>query len=132
LTRRLQGSVTSGTGRGAKFIALPIYSDIFRSLLGDDPFFGTLNLILPSSEIDYISEKFKKGRVFEDLIYNEKEYGGIITIPVTIACNDHTIDAIAVRPNLTTHDSNIVEIVSTKHLRECLNLKDEDTLEVIF
>jgi riboflavin kinase len=124
--------VTSGTGRGAKFIALPIYSQIFRKLLGESPFFGTLNLVLPQSESDYITSRFKEGRVFTDLEYEGHEYGGIVVIPLVIPCEDNEISAVAVRPHLTTHDSNIIEIVSSKHLRKCLELKDNDELTVEF
>lgn len=124
--------MTSGTGRGAKFISLPIYSEIFQELLGDPPFFGTLNLILPKSETDYISNRFNEGKVFTDLEFEGKSYGGIVTIPLVIPCKDKNINAVAVRPHLTTHASNIIEIVSPIHLRECLELKDDDQLDVKF
>jgi len=128
MTHHFRGTVQSGTGRGAKFIAIPIYSEIFESHLGDTPFYGTLNLQLDEDGAKIINQAFQEGQVYEDLVYEGKEFGGIVIVPVRIKSNGTSIDSVAVRPYLTTHDSDVVELVATKHLRKVLDLEDGDTV----
>ena len=129
MTHHFVGTVQSGTGRGAKFIALPIYANIFESYLGKPPFFGTLNLKLNDTAAAIVNKAFRQGKVFDNLEYEGKEYGGIVVIKVSIALNGKSIDAVAVRPHLTEHEGNIVELVSDKNLRQTLELQDGDTVK---
>ncbi len=123
------GVIQSGMGRGANFIAMPIYHDIFSKLLNEDPFPGTLNLKLVGDPIEVINVAFENGKVFDDLEVDGKSFGGIITIPVRILGYEREIIAVGVRPLLTTHTSEIIEIVSGDHIRSTLRVKDGQTVE---
>ena len=126
---RISGSIVVGTGRGAKFISLPIYEQIFEKLLSKKPFHGTLNLQLKDDDAKIIKEKFIDGTVYDESIYKGKAYGGIITLPIKIVCDEGEIDGVAVRPHLTSHSSSIIEIVSHKHLRSCLKVGTGDVVQ---
>lgn len=130
MSRIVKGTVLSGTGRGAKFISLPIYKNIFENLLGKEPFLGTLNIELPTEDAKFVNKKFSEGQVFDNLEYNNKEYGGIITIPLEVIYNGESYNGVGVRPYLTVHDSDVLEIVSPIHLRKNMNLEDGDHIEV--
>lgn len=126
------GDVMTGFGRGARFVSLPVYESIFEKHLGKIPFHGTLNLVLSEADGEKINDKFKSGVIYDKLISDGKATGGVVLIDVKIQCkpNNNVIDAVAVRPLLTRHDSSVAEIVAHENIREFWHLEDGCKLQI--
>ena len=129
---QINGELITGVGRGAKFIALSIYNEIFKQLLQNPPFLGTLNLKISESDGLQVEDQFKNGKVYDNLIYENKSYGGIITKKVIIEKNDESLNCIGVKPLRTTHDSTILEIVSDVNIRATWKISDGHSVTVSF
>ncbi len=104
----IKGRITGGLGKGKKFIKDPFYTLFFSNLLLANPFPGTLNIAL------------QKPIHFNHSLSGNAHHGGLwyrraflFSTPVLI-----------IRPFKTSHPNNIVEIVSSWHLRTLFNLKN--------
>ncbi|MCE7737229.1 MAG: DUF120 domain-containing protein [Candidatus Heimdallarchaeota archaeon] len=126
------GDIVTGFGRGARFVSLPVYESIFEKHLGKTPFHGTLNLVLSEEDGEKINDKFKSGVIYDNLVNDGKETGGVLIIDVKIQCkpNNSFINAVAVRPLLTRHDSSVAEIVAHENIRELWDLEDGCKLQI--
>jgi riboflavin kinase len=131
MTEIIEGKLIAGVGRGAKFLAIPIYYKIFLQILGKTPFLGTLNLKLDKKAAKYVEKKFEKGTIFNHLTFEKKSYGGLITIRVRLKHSNHYLNCVGVRPLLTTHDIDILEVVCDKNIREFWGLQNNDGVEII-
>ena len=63
------------------------------------------------------------------MTYNGKNYGGIKIIKIKINYQNTNTIGLAVRPLKSTHNPNIIEIVSDINFRDTLNIKNGDILE---
>ena len=117
----MQGKVISGLGRAGYFLGREDYSRQFREKLGFIPFPGTLNVLLdqpfpasaPSVTILGFYEK-------------EKSFGACQCYRIRI----NGLDAVAIRPEKSSHPPELIEVIAPLNLRRALNLKDGDTVEV--
>lgn len=128
LSKLLQTIVTSGTGRGKKFVSLPAYTNIFQKYLPNKPFPGTLNLILNEKDHLIINQLFEKAIIYDDIYDEGKKMGGIKLILLKLGIDQKLLDVIGVRPLLTSHNDSIIEIVSDKNLRNFFKLKDGNSI----
>ncbi len=130
------GILESGFGRGAKFVAMKVYKDIITSVLGNEPFHGTLNLRLSKDDAEIIDDKFKNGIVYDDILDKTKDppvkMGGIVMIPLSLKCdNDTIVRAIGIRPLLTNHSSQVLEVIASDNLRQFWSMEDGCALEIL-
>ena len=117
----MQGKVISGLGRAGYFLGREGYSRQFREKLGFVPFPGTLNVLLeepfpapaPAILIHGFSEK-------------EERFGACRCYRIQI----NGLDAVAIRPEKSSHPLEMIEVIAPVNLRRALNLKDGDTVEV--
>jgi riboflavin kinase len=122
-----KGKVVSGMGEGRYYTEQKGYIDQFREKLGFAPYPGTLNV-----EIEYVERnklRFLKnygGVVIDEFKTKNRTFGSVICFKAKV--ND--IDGAIVLPK-RSHYSNILELISPTYLREKLNLKDSDGVEVI-
>jgi riboflavin kinase len=130
--KQISSELVTGVGRGAKFISIPIYSNIFYQLLGKTPFLGTLNLKLSQLDTKYVEQVFLQGTVFDNLSYKGVSYGGIITVDVDLHFNQMILHCVGVRPLLTSHDKNIIEVVSDVNIREHWELYNSENVTITF
>ncbi len=126
---KIRGRVTSGLGEGKIFLSIPYYTENIKKTLGFVPYPGTLNiviyekvflenrLILDTAKYLYIPEHKEQDRIL----------GSVKLYPATI---NGISPAAVVIPTRTTHPKSVVEVISPYHLREKLNLKDGDEVEV--
>ncbi len=128
----LTGSLTSGLNRGAKFLALPVYKSIFTKELKEEPFCGTLNLVISPEDAELVGRLFDSAHTFDNLVNEGKPVGAIATLPIRLSNGEHERFSVIVRPLLTSHQSEIIEIVSSICFREEWGLEDGDTLTVEF
>ncbi len=130
MTTIIAGKLRSGLGRGEKFMALPVYSNIFQKYFSNPPFCGTLNLEVDLENSKFIDEAFKLGDVYENLYSGEKRVGDIIIIRIILHKNGTSLKCVAVRPLKTSHSEGIIEIVSDKFIRGQWNVDDDDLMRI--
>jgi len=95
--------------------------------LGFNPYPGTLNLILSNKE----AEKRKKLKKYKGItIIPEKGYCKAKCFKAKIKELDEA-EAALILPLVPNYPENLIEIISPLNLREKLNLKDGDRLEIL-
>ena len=152
---RLKGTVSSGLGRASIFMAQPHYQEQFLAILGEQAWPGTLNLNVEESDLSkFISMRKKAGidtlGISESLmdesekidlsevellrirgfLRDGKSFGGANAILCQIkSSNSDFISSAILIPDLTRH-VDVVEIISSKYLRESMNVKDGDLVNI--
>ncbi|MDH5402746.1 MAG: CTP-dependent riboflavin kinase [Candidatus Heimdallarchaeota archaeon] len=122
-------------GKGKHFLSLQPYNKIFTDLLDKYPFLGTLNIELEDNDLEKLNHLWSSGIIFDDVKDGDTSLGAIITLPVYIKSKNaplnenQYIKGIIVKPLLSTHNTNIIEIVSHLNLRVSLGLSDDSLLE---
>jgi riboflavin kinase len=122
-----KGKVVSGMGEGRYYTEQKGYIDQFREKLGFTPYPGTLNV-----EIEHVERnklRFLKnygGVVIEEFKTKNRTFGSVICFKAKI----NEFEGAIVLPK-RSHYSNILELISPTYLREKLNLKDGDGVEVV-
>lgn len=121
----VRGRVLTGVGKGEFFVSLPWFRGYVKNKLGFEPFPGTLNLKLTSDTAKklmgilnnrpgYIvppEEGYFPGRLYRALIAS-KIVGAIV------------------KPEAPGYPEDIIEVIAPVNLRETLNLRDGDEVEV--
>ncbi|MEM0203647.1 MAG: winged helix-turn-helix domain-containing protein/riboflavin kinase [Archaeoglobaceae archaeon] len=126
-TLKFRGIVFSGLGEGRYYVSLEGYRKQFREKLGIDPFPGTLNLRIPKEEMG-IKKRLdaEEGIKIEGFTAENRSFGEV----KAFKCKVNGLSAFIVMPKRTHHLSDVVEIIADKKLRDELNLKDGDIVEV--
>ncbi|RNJ77310.1 MAG: CTP-dependent riboflavin kinase [Nitrosopumilus sp. B06] len=119
---RLEGTLVSGMGEGAYYMALDGYTCQFRSKIGYVPFPGTLNVRLDKREHREAVRQFEglPGTRIEGFSDGKRTYGWV-------KCFDAKINDIACHLIIlerTHHDDSIVELISGVCLRNAATLDD--------
>ncbi|QIW24193.1 CTP-dependent riboflavin kinase [Sulfolobus sp. S-194] len=126
---RIRGKVTAGLGEGRIFLSIPYYIDSFKKYLGFEPYAGTLNIVI----YDRISLENRlildlaKGIIIPEYKEPNRVLGSVKAFPSSI--NSISPAAIVI-PARTTHPKSVIEVISPYYLREKLNLKDGDEVEI--
>ena len=127
MSLKLKGVVTSGVGRGAKFINMSEYKKIFASLGMPNPFPGTLNVIIVNGLLYKEIVNICRPRLYVSKVEaGTKVFGGVIIWEGTLSKNQKEVPVLILRPLLSKHKENILEIISPLYLREYFNLRDGD------
>ena len=155
INMRLDGTVSSGLGRASIFMAQPHYQEQFCELLGEMPWPGTLNLCVNESDLSkFISLRKKAGidtlgisePVMDEVekidlseinffrirgfLRDGKSFGGANAILCKIKSNNSEfIPSAILIPDLTRH-VDVIEIISSKFLRESMDVVDGDEIIV--
>jgi len=120
----IKGTVFSGKGEGARFIELPWVKKQIVEKLGFTPYHGTLNIELTKEEFEKraLLEKaesieispvkgFSRGRCFKANLMDKLECAIVI-------------------PEIPDYPENVIEVIAPTNLREKLQLRDGDSVEV--
>ncbi|RFA94205.1 DUF120 domain-containing protein [Pyrobaculum aerophilum] len=124
---RLIGRVISGLGEGAFYISLEGYRRAIEEKLGFTPFPGTLNIKLDPQYLPY--RRYLDGLpgiVIPGFTNGLRTYGGVKAFKAKI----NGVEGAVVMPERTHHPTDVIEIVAPVKLRDALNLKDGDIVEV--
>jgi len=129
LTDRVQfkGKIVSGLGEGRYYTEQSGYVQQFKEKLGFAPYPGTLNV-----EIEFVEKnklrllKSHDAINIEEFKTKNRTFGGVRCFHAEI----NGISGAIVLP-LRSHYSNILEFISKNHLREKLNLKDNDFVDIV-
>lgn len=128
MTTRVQGSVTSGFGKGKEFVKLEGYARQFEEQLGYTPYPGTLNLDL-DTQIDDLLEQLQPICI-DGWENDQSSFGAVNCYPASVPEGDSPVPLHVIVPDRTDHDTSTVELVSPKHLRDQFGLSDGSELEI--
>ena len=122
-----KGRVVSGMGEGRYYTEQDGYIKQFKQKLGFIPYPGTLN-----AEIEFIERnklrllKNHSAINIDEFRTNNRTFGGVKCYKAEI---NEVIGAIVLP--LRSHYSNILEFISPFFLREKLNLKNDDIVNIV-
>lgn len=126
----LRGKVVTGLGEGRYYISREGYRKAFSSLLGFDPYAGTLNIEVDPMEREKVAElKDIPGLMIEEFASEGRTFGAVKCFRATLAMKGDSVEAAAIFP-LRSHHVNVVELVSPHHLREKLALVDGAEVQI--
>lgn len=123
---KITGKIVSGAKQGAFFTGLDWVQKQCLKKLGFAPWPGTLNLEIPVDHVAVIEElKVKEGI---ELVSPDSNYCSGHVIPVSI----EGLPAAVVIPaeDVRMHQKNIIEIISPKMLKDTLDVKDGDQVNI--
>ena len=118
-----QGTVFSGSGRGAYYVGHPEYVKRFRELLGYMPFPGTLNVKLDSEKDTRQRKRLRltgEGLRIDEFHFAGERFSSVNCFKGQL--EDQTIALLIVA--ITDYDDSVLELVSPVYLRQKLRLKD--------
>lgn len=122
----IKGTATSGLGEGQYYMQQKGYSDQFREKLNIRPFLGTLNIRLAGTDISKLDIlKRSPGVLIEGFKDGERTFGSVRAYPAKIK----DVDCAVILPERSIH-TDILEVISTHHLRKTLKLRDGDPVEL--
>ena len=128
MSRILEGEVRSGLGEGAKYVKMPMYNLLLTELLDEVPYPGTLNL-----HIGEVFEKFSEEcppSHIKSVIIDGEEKGGFYYWFGDLLTEGGPIPVLVVRPFLSRHPPDVIEVIAGKNLRETLNLRDGEKVRI--
>jgi len=115
---KIYGFVMSGKGVGRKYVGSEPYVDFFRRILKCEVYPGTLNIRVDENTIQQ----------FLDMAHRADFDGNAGGLNYWIGEIEGE-KCVLVIPEKTEH-KNVIEIVSCKNLRDCLEIKDGDIVEI--
>jgi riboflavin kinase len=128
LLKVLKGKVVSGLGEGAKYVSMPIYNILLTELLDEPPFPGTLNLKTGLSYKHLIDECPPSH--IRNILIDGIERGGFYYWFGDIMRGGDKLTVLVLRPFLSKHGEDVLEVVSGVNLRKALDVRDGDDLEI--
>jgi len=124
---QFKGRVVSGMGEGRYYTEQRGYVDQFQEKLGFVPFPGTLNVEIKHIERNKLRLlKNQKAIDIDEFQTKNRTFGGVRCFRAEI----NGIDGAIVLP-LRSHYSNILEFISPHRLRDTLQLKDGDDVNIV-
>lgn len=128
MTFKVQGIVTSGLGRGKKFVALDGYAHQFEQELGYEPHPGTLNLELGTSVREKL-EPLDPTRLagWEE---DDRSFGAVDCYPAFVPDSVDSVPLHLIIPHRTDHDTFTIELISPVKLRDRFDLADGAVFEI--
>ncbi|MCS7144391.1 MAG: winged helix-turn-helix domain-containing protein/riboflavin kinase [Archaeoglobaceae archaeon] len=124
---KLHCTVFSGLGEGSYYVSLEGYRRQFIEKLSIDPFPGTLNLRVAKGDI-MLKKRLDKeeGIKIEGFSAENRTFGSA----KAFKCKLNGVSAFIVIPQRTHYPGDVLEVISDKKLRDLLNLKDGDLVEL--
>lgn len=125
----LEGTVFTGLGEGAYYIAREQYRKQFMEKLGFDPYPGTLNLKLTT---DYDIATLKELEAYPAIEIggftgDDRTFGPVKCYPLII---ENTVKGALISALRSHYDASVLEIIAPVSLRKHLKLKDGHKVKV--
>jgi riboflavin kinase len=120
----VEGKVFSGSGEGAKFVALPWVKKQITKKLGFKPYPGTLNIKL-TRDCKNLKNALKNAKPIE--ISPRKNFCRGICFKAFLMDN---VKCAVVIPEIADYPEDVIEILAPINLREKFQLKDGDNVKV--
>ena len=123
----VKGRVISGLGEGKYYVSLEGYRKQFIEKLGFDPFPGTLNLKLSRDQVILRARMDEEeGILIKGFRTEDRTFGNV----KAFKCSVNGVRGAVIIPERTHYSKDVLEIIAPVNLRERLNLKDGDEVEV--
>lgn len=122
-----EGTVASGLGRGAQFLAIEWVLRELRAKVGLIPFPGTLNLRIPSGAWDSLYARRASFVKIEDP--SAASCPGYLQRVALTSNGQVYSSAYLILPELTMY-KDVLEIIAADNLRQKLRLQDGDVVRV--
>ncbi|HZY92759.1 MAG TPA: DUF120 domain-containing protein [Thermoplasmata archaeon] len=123
---KVRGVVTSGLGEGRYYLSQPGYVLQFQERLGYKPYPGTLNVRVAAEDLITVpTVKHWTGIRIDGFQASGRTFGGATCFPTRLkgqVCHLIVPDR--------THYQDVIELVAAVSLRETLDLKDNDPIDV--
>ena len=124
---QFKGQAVSGMGEGRYYTEQRGYVDQFQEKLGFVPFPGTLNVEIKHIERNKLRLlKNQKAIIIDEFRTKNRSFGNVRCFRAEI----NGIEGAIVLP-LRSHYSNILEFISPHRLRDTLQLKDGDDVNIV-
>ena len=123
----LEGKIVSGAQQAAFFTQLDWVQEQLQDKYGFKPFPGTLNLEIEGEHSAFI-ETLQKKKLIE-LVPPDPKFCTAKTIPAIIG----DIEGVVIIPeeDVNIHAANIIELIAPVKVKEALDVKDGDRLELL-
>lgn len=116
----VRGRIVTGLGEGRYYISREGYRKAFGTLLGFDPYPGTLNIEVDPLDREKVAElKDSPGLLVDEFQSEGRTFGAVRCFPADL----NGSEGAAIFP-VRSHHTNVIEVVSPHFLREHLGLKD--------
>ncbi|MFX1284428.1 MAG: DUF120 domain-containing protein [Promethearchaeota archaeon] len=128
----VKGTVCTGMGEGAYYMRQGGYKNQFTSLLGFEPFMGTLNLqLLEESSLRNFERILRSPSQFiKEFTKDGRRFGKVFVWPTYLLIKNHKIPSALIHPD-RTHHSNQIELIAEENIKKTYGVKDGDVLEII-
>jgi len=123
-TINLHGTVISGKGEGENFLKLTWVRQQIQEKLGFTPYPGTLNLKLDKESIK-LNKTLQKEKSVEIVPREGFRRGKCFKAHIA-----SSINGVVVFPEVANYPKNIIEIIAPVNLREKLQIKNGDSVEI--
>lgn len=123
--RTLNGRVVTGLGEGQYYISLEGYRKQFIEKLGFEPYPGTLNIKLNTSSIE-LRKKINENIRISGFSDQNRTFGNGSCFKIKIS----DIEGAVITPERTHYPDDIIEIIAPVNLRDHLNLRDGNNVNV--
>jgi riboflavin kinase len=126
-TYSLTGTVITGLGEGKYYMSLAGYRQQFGSLLGFEPYPGTLNIRLSPSSLP-IRKKIEglNWIRIKGFSADSRTFGDARCLP----CRIGTVPCAIVIPGRTHYPDDVIEVIAPVALRRQIGVEDSDTVTV--
>ena len=125
----MEGRLFTGLGEGSYYTSKRPYKKAFYRKLKIDPFPGTLNLRLEDEKYEKINLRLSKlkGTYIPGFQDQSRTYGPVKCFKAIIEDEYEGAQMFAIRSH---YEKNVIEIISSFHLRKELNINDGDLVKV--
>jgi len=120
----IDGTVVKGLGEGAYFMSMGHYKKEIKDKLGFDAYPGTLNVKVSKKQTNLLKEI--NSIKIKGYTKNNKKFGGVSCYKAKI----NNINGSVIIPDINKHKKNIIEFISTFHIKSKLNLRNGDKIRV--
>ena len=132
---QFHGKLKTGMGEGAHYIKNKNYLKQFKSKLGFEPYFGTLNVQVNPEMYDFLNKQLKNFNqtIIQGFENGSRTYGDVVCYLVDIwpeGNPNEKVPGALLLIQRTSHKPFVCEFISEKCLRESFQIKDDD--EVFF
>lgn len=121
----IKGVIVEGIGEGSKYVML--YSENILLILGIKPFPGTLNILVDKEYLNIIRDMLNIERATYVIPPPAEGLGKVYAWKAYIDC----LSVYIIKPEITIHSSNVIEIISSMFLRKILNKKSGDSIAIV-
>jgi len=125
----LKGTLVSGMGEGAYYMALKGYTKQFKTKIGYVPFPGTLNVRLDQKIQQEAIKQFEtlEGIKIKSFSDGKRTYGWVKCFPAKL---NNSINCELIILERTHHDDSIIELISEICMRKTGKLKDGSKVSI--